>query len=1355
MSKSQPSQIIKTLQSIHHWLAPALVFLYQIVGVVAFGIYPLLAADWVKIPFIGSFLDHTLYFNSSTPIRPGTWEIQKMKWEFGYRLSAIDGLPISDVAELYDTLERYSIGDVVEVQAWTAQGDLTTHNITLIHFPTIDQWGYIITPYAIGLIYLFTGLWVFGLRRRDATGRAFAVFTTSAAIAMAGLFDISTTNRLTQLWTAAIAMMGGSLVSLAFIFPQEMRFIPRHPYLRWVGYAVAGILILNAVPTIYNYQRPDAYVGAWRLEYIFAGLSVLTFLGISLLRFFTTSLPVVREQARWTLIAASIAFGPMAVFFIITVIQPAITFTPFLFITLIVFPPVIAYTILRYRLLKTDYLLSRVLIYTLMIVLIAISYGLLVTGLSHLLAGSLLLKSPFVSGLIIFVLALLFLPLRVRLQQQVDRIFARGQGAYRAQIQLFSRELTQAMDLATILSLLRRYINDNLMPVQVHTFTHDVLSDFYVAAADHKGNGNRHTSDLRFAPTSALVQTLGSQRQALYISDFSQIPKGLQPEQARIALLGAQLFIPLPGREGLTGWVALSQRRSGEPYNSRDIEFLEAISDQASLAIERAQVVADLERRIHAMNVLTRVSQGINVTLAFDDILELIYAQTNQVIPTRDFRIALHDKHSDYLYFAFFLENDERISTREGRPIPFGQGLEREVMRLRRALITDDYERECRGRGALPSAQGLYAWIGVPLNTGAETIGVLTLGSRDPSVIYTEEQGNLVQALADQAAGAIIKARLLQEAERRTRQLTTLNEVARSLSSTLDIDPLLKQILNSAVEILNCEAGSLLLAEPETGELVFEVVLGPASDELLGKRMSPGAGLVGKAVEERQPIIQNDVRRTKEWSEAQDQETGFTTNDLLVVPMQVKDQVLGAIEVINRKDGLPFSQDDQELLMAFTSQAAVALENARLYNLTDQTLAARVEELAVMQRIDRELNASLDVDRAMRITLEWAMRQSRSDAGLVGVHESDVIRIMASQGYDTELNTYKDQTIPTSVSSIRLAIDTSQAQCLHMADSDLIEGSAYSAILKGGKSQVVIPIRRETEVIGILLLESRTADTCPEDVIAFLSRLSDHAAIAISNAQLYTAVQAANLAKSDFVSFVSHELKTPMTSIRGFTDLLASGVVGVVNENQSNFLNTIRSNVDRMATLVSDLADVSRIEAGRLRLDFAAVPVAEVVEEVVRSSRAQMEAKEQTLELKIPETLPDMWGDRIRLIQVLTNLVNNAYKYTPQGGHIQINAEETQNRWDPDGAPRVIHIAVQDNGLGISPENQAKIFQKFFRADDRRIQDIPGTGLGLNITKTLVENQGGRIWFESEVGKGTVFHFTTPVVETEEKQADA
>ncbi len=999
------------------------------------------------------------------------------------------------------------------------------------------------------------------------------------------------------------------------------------------------------------------------------------------------------------------------------------------------------------RLSRLNSPVSRIVRNTILKILSACGYALLVTGIMLILGKETLTRSPWVLGLVIFITALAFLPLHNSLQRIVGHNLAKRRSARPEQLQTFNREIMRATNVNTTLRLLRQAIYDNLVPTHLHIFTYDPLTDTYNAAPDHSVTPANPTSDLRFQTNSSLVQLLSNRHKAIFIGEPETQPATLKPDQARIAILGTPLFVPLPGRQQLLGWIALGSRHSRGAYQRQDVEYLEALCEQAALALERSQVIADLEYRIHTLNVLTRVSQGINITLSFDDTLELIYTQTNNVLPTKDLNICLYDRQSDHLYAVFYLANDERLAELENQPIPIEQGLERDVLNARRGLITDDYERECRSRGKLPVGLGLISWIGVPLNTGAETIGVLSLASRDPSVFYTEVQVNLLQAIADQAAGAIVKARLLQEAERRTRQLTSLNEVARSLTSTLELDPLLNQILTSAVEILDCEAGSLLLLDQETGELIFEVTVGSVAEDILGKRLPSGVGLAGRSVELRQPIIQNDAHRSQEWYADIEDKTGFITRDIQVVPMLVKDQCLGAIEVINRKDGLPFTQDDQELLMAFASQAGVALENARLYTQTDQTLAARVDELSVMQRIDRDLNASLDVARAMRITLDWAMRQSKADAGLVGIIHTDGIRIMADQGYAGELNAFPNQVLPAGMPSIQESIDAGEPKILLLSNPASEKNSQNPILLESGLAQAVIPITREVEVIGVIILESKNPIAYPAETISFLSRLSDHAAIAISNAQLYAAVQAANLAKSDFVSFVSHELKTPMTSIRGFTDLLAAGVVGQVTEAQGNFLSTIRSNVDRMATLVSDLADVSRIEANRLRLDFQAVDLVDILDEVKRSSRTQIEAKGQILELTIPSDLPSMWGDRVRLIQVLTNLITNAHKYTPPGGTIHVSAQFGENQWDPAGASKVVHIIVQDNGFGISPENQKKIFQKFFRADDQKVRDIAGTGLGLNITKTLVEMQGGKIWFESMLDQGTTFHFTVPTVE--------
>lgn len=230
----------------------------------------------------------------------------------------------------------------------------------------------------------------------------------------------------------------------------------------------------------------------------------------------------------------------------------------------------------------------------------------------------------------------------------------------------------------------------------------------------------------------------------------------------------------------------------------------------------------------------------------------------------------------------------------------------------------------------------------------------------------------------------------------------------------------------------------------------------------------------------------------------------------------------------------------------------------------------------------------------------------------------------------------------------------------------------------------------------------------------------------------------ANKSKTEFVSIVSHELKLPMTSIKGYSDLMLAGATGELNENQKSFLTIIRNNVNRMATLVSDLADISRIESGNIRIEPRGVPVWDVVDEVVNITRTQMEQKKQTVSLDIPENLPKAWCDRNRFAQILTNLMSNANKYTPENGTVHVQAMQINS---------MIQIKVEDNGLGMTPEDQANLFSKFFRSADEKIREAPGTGLGLSITKNLIELQGGKVWFESEYRKGTIFYFTLPIAQ--------
>ena len=1324
----------RRLYEILNKVPQVLVVIYQGLALVIFLTVPFFAWIWFKTPFIGAFVEQTLVINGvGQKDGSATWKLLADNPGFGNQVIQISGTEIHASTEMQQVLEKHLPGDALPVVIRKIDGSIETYTVTLHTFPQDGLLPYLYLPLLISFVYLGVSLWIFGLRRSEAPGRAFALFASSLSIGSGALFNLYTSHQWTYMWTFALGIGGGALFDLALAFPQEARLVIRRPYLRWMGYIVALALVGYASITLNNFAQPTAYAAAWRYLYIFDGSMMLFLIGRMLLHAFTSKSPIIQNQAKTILWGAIISFSPITLWLLIAPFWTKITFNPYLFLPAIVFPVVTGYTILRYRLLQIDYLLSRGILYALLTILAVGGYALLVSGLG-LIFSNLVPNNPYLIGLMVLALVVLLNPVRVRLQRVIDGLFFRGESAYQQRMQNFSHELTSTLALPDILRALREHIIASLIPTQLHIYTYDLLNDQYAAAA---GEDGRPTSDIRFAVNNPLVQRLNKERLPIY-TDGINLPADLLSERSRLALLGAHLFIALPGREHPIGWLALGPRHSGQPYTTQDLNFLNNLGDQVAVAIGRVQIVANLERRVQEMNTLSRVSQGVNITLTFDDVLELIYAQTSQIIPSSDFHITLHNRAGDYFYYAFCLEENERLAERENSPLPPNQGLGQEVIRKGRPILTQNYTRECQIHNANPYPQGVHAWMGVPLNAGAEAIGSLSVATRDKNITYTKGQLDLLQAIADQTAGAIVKARLLQETQQRAHQLSTLNEITRQLTSTLEHEPLLQNILENAVGILNCEAGSLFLVDEQTNEMIFKVTVGPVASNLLGQRMPAGSGIVGKAIETRAPVIANDVTSSPSWFANTDQQTGFVTRAILAVPLQVKERVIGVVEVINKRDALPFVEDDQTLLTAFAGQAAVAIENARLYTLTDQELAARVEELSVMQRIDRELNASLEMDRAMRITLEWAMRKSNVEAGLIGMLDEKGLRLMTQQGYGEQLAAYAETPLPLEQPELKAAIESGQPQ--HV----IFQPEEKGGFLPDTRSQIIVPIRREAKVIGLLLLES-TAEA--QEDLAFLNRLSDHAAIAISNAQLYAEVQAANLSKSEFVSLVAHELNQPMTSIKGYTELLAAGSVGAINEMQTNFLNTIHSNVERMSTMVSDLNDQSKIEAGRLRLDFKVVKLDEVVDDIVSSTKRQTDEKHQNVTVKLPKKMPKVWVDRTRLGQIITNLVSNANKYTLEGGDIFIGAQATDNQWDPEGASKVVHIWVKDNGIGISMEDQKNIFQKFFRSEDEKARETPGTGLGLNITKSLVEMQGGRIWFESEYRQGSTFHFTVPVAE--------
>ncbi len=1299
---------------------------------------PLQAAMWLQTPFI-ALMEPPRNINGTLSPIGNIWPSQQVGLQPQDEILAVDGQSVGDVRDIYAQFRQHEIGDGVTLDVASPGAAPRQVRITLWRLPMSDVLTLFVVPYIVGLMFVALGLWVYRQRREQDVGRIFLLFCASLALVLGTTFDLWSTHTFVRLWITAIPLTAGILLTFALVFPNETPLIAKSPVWRWAP------LLLAAGFTVWaqiQMSGPNAARSlAWQASYNLAGLAVVAFVGALLGRALFAPSPSVREQSRVVLAASVFSFVP----FLIWLIDYQIISIVFVMALFLLFPLAIAYSIVQYSELDSNRLLSFTATYSIMAIMVVVGYALIVAGISFVTAAAFqqVAISPVLVAIVAFGLVVAFQPLRSRIQTVIDRMFFRSRAEYQERLTQFRHDLTLASGLTEIVRLLKQQVRETIMPTHLYIFLRDPLTGEFVAA----GEGNRPDTDIRFDAASGVIHALSTTRDIIFLEPNRPLPPEMVEDHAKLAVLRTPLMAPLQGQDRLAGWVAIGTKRSGDPLSIEDLRFVEALAEQASLAVERAQVIGDLERRVRELDVLSQVSQAVNFTTDPAVLLELIYTQTSKLIDTTNFYIAMHHPDTRTLSYAFFVENDERHERREGEHWPDDMGLVSEVIRTWRPIRTDDYLAECQRLGIKPvEANAPYAWMGVPLNAGARTLGAIIISSFTKGVSFTEDQLKIFWAIADQAATALDKARLFTETETRARQLATLNEISKDLSSIVaDLETLLVRIMRAAVDILGTEAGSLFLVDEETQELVFRVVEGGAQN-LVGTRLPPGVGIVGEAAVSGQPVIVNNVMQDRRWFSDVDRETEFQTHSLLAVPLRIQDQSIGVLEVINKRDGSAFGEEDISLLTTFAAQASVAIQNARLYEATDAELAARVDELQNLQRIDRELNRTLRLDRVIQITLDWALRTTGAQAGAVVMRDADGehVEVLAANGYrDSFKAPVDEQGMPQGI--LQRVLTAGKPEFIRNANENDSSGVA--------EAQMAVPLLRANQPIGALLLESTIASLLSETDFEFIQRLVEHAAVAIENARLLGEVEQANKSKTEFISFVAHELKNPMTSIRGYTDLLKGGQVGAVTDMQVQFLATIRSNVDRMSRLVSDLADVARIEAGQLRLEMSPISVKSVVDETVRGLKGQIEEKNQTLNIELPDDLPPILADHTRMVQVMTNLLSNAHKYTPDGGAIWVGASIETVPDDKGGLVKVVHHWVRDTGIGMSEEELQQLFQKFFRT--QRGKDMAqGTGLGLNITKNLVERHNGTVWVESEVGQGTTFHYTVPAaVETEKAES--
>jgi len=564
----------------------------------------------------------------------------------------------------------------------------------------------------------------------------------------------------------------------------------------------------------------------------------------------------------------------------------------------------------------------------------------------------------------------------------------------------------------------------------------------------------------------------------------------------------------------------------------------------------------------------------------------------------------------------------------------------------------------------------------------------------------------------DQALSQLDEAASLLDTSTEQLRLAAIYRVSQALSSSLDLDQVLDQVMDAVISLTGAERGFLMLVDPNTQQLRLRAARNIEQETLLSKNMEISHTVLESVLKSGEGVVTTDAQTDPRFAK-HGSVMFYALRSLMCAPLVVRGRGIGVIYVDNRAQSGLFTRDDLELLNAFAVQAAIAIDNAHLYTQTDQALVARITELETLTQIDRELNASLEIGHVLEITHRRAIQGSGANQGwiiLAGGDESGM-QVVAGPNPDG-----------LDIPSVVGLLDQTSFQALVAPDSR--------------STRLVAPLKQAGNIIGALVVESEAPFA--ETSVQFLTRLAARAAIAIENAHLYQAVQQANLAKSKFVSVVSHELRIPMTSIKGYTDLLLQGVTGPVSEQQLSFLQIIRNNVERMAELVSDLADISRIETGRLKLEPAMISLREYVDETIQRLLPRLEEKKQKVEIDIAGDLPAVYADSNRLVQVLTNLVSNANKYTPEGGKIRLRTRLEEV---------FVRVEVIDNGIGVAPEDQARLFSQFFRSEDPRVRDQQGWGLGLNLTKRLVELMGGKIEAQSVPGKGSNFWFTLPIRE--------
>jgi GAF domain-containing protein/anti-sigma regulatory factor (Ser/Thr protein kinase) len=959
------------------------------------------------------------------------------------------------------------------------------------------------------------------------------------------------------------------------------------------------------------------------------------------------------------------------------------------------------------------------------------------------------------------------------------------------ELQASNRDLTTALDTQTATSDILRVISRSQTDVQP-VFDAIVASAARLLRADTgtltriAGDqielaARRSTDDAGDANLRALYpQSLHSEgthaqairdRAPLTTADASTDPRLSEAARAFARVRGYRSLavVPLLRHAEAIGAIGVTRREPGG-FTDDEITLLQTFADQAVIAIENVRLFTELQEKNRALTQAhAQVIETLDRQTATSEILRVISSSPTDVQPTFEAIAASAAKLCEAGDSAVFRFEAGLIHLmahydptgirgdviRQMFPIPPGRGSVTARAILTRATVhIPDIAEDPEYKQSAVVKAGFRSVLSVPILRDDQPFGALTVSRRGVKP-FSDAHLTLLQTFADQAVIAIENVRLFKELEARNKDLTEALEQQTATSEILsvisssptDVQPIFDTIVRSAARL--CDATVSGLARFDGNVLDIAATYGYEPDALEYLRRAhprrPGRDTGwGRAVLERRVIHVHDVTLDTEYRHSA---IGYRT--LLAVPLLREQTALGAI-AIWRREVKPFSDQQIALVETFANQAVIAIENVRLFaELQARTheLTRSVGQLTALAEVGRAVSSTLDLETVLTTIVSRAVQLADLEAGAIYEYDeaAEVFHLRATQNLPEEfLEIARPLALPKGEGATgRLAVTREPVQIPDIAAPNAYHGRMRDVLLRmGHRALLAVPLISEDHIVGGLVVNRRQPGNFTAEVIELLRTLATQSALAIQNARLFREIEqksreleAASRHKSEFLANMSHELRTPLNAVIGFSEVLSERMFGELNDKQDEYLKDIHASGQHLLSLINDILDLSKIEAGRMELEVTDFDLPMTIDNALMLVRERAARRSIALHTAVDERLGKVQADERKIRQVLLNLLSNAIKFTPEGGRIDVHA-----------IPRdgVVEVSVSDTGVGIAPEDQEAVFEEF-RQVGTADKKVEGTGLGLALSRKFIELHGGRIWVRSQVGEGSTFTFTVPV----------